>query len=164
MTRRELREHCFKMLFCADFYPAEETKEQLEQYFEVPEEEEYTPEGGLQIVHQVDMDEKDRSYLIKKTGAAMDRVPELDARINEVAEGWKTRRMGKAELTILRLALYEILYDEEIPQKVAINEAVELAKKFGGDDSPSFINGVLAKLVRADAEKKEQQTPDTAGL
>jgi N utilization substance protein B len=94
----------------------------------------------------------------------MDRVPELDARINEVAEGWKTRRMGKAELTILRLALYEILYDEEIPQKVAINEAVELAKKFGGDDSPSFINGVLAKLVRADAEKKEQQTPDTAGL
>ena len=94
----------------------------------------------------------------------MDRVPELDARINEVAEGWKTRRMGKAELTILRLALYEILYDEEIPQKVAINEAVELTKKFGGDDSPSFINGVLAKLVRADAEKKEQQTPDTAGL
>ena len=56
--------------------------------------------------------------------------------------------MGKVELTILRLALYEILYDDEIPEKVAINEAVELAKKFGGDDAPSFINGVLAKLVQ----------------
>ena len=56
--------------------------------------------------------------------------------------------MGKAELTILRLALYEMAYDEEIPEKVAINEAVELAKKFGGDDAPSFINGVLARLVK----------------
>ena len=55
--------------------------------------------------------------------------------------------MGKAELTILRLALYEILYDEEVPEKVAINEAVELAKRFGGNESPAFINGVLAKLV-----------------
>lgn len=52
-------------------------------------------------------------------------------RFNQVAEGWKTRRMGKVELTILRLAVYEMQYDEEIPEKVAINEAVELAKKFG---------------------------------
>ena len=77
----------------------------------------------------------------------MAKIPELDAKINEVAEGWKTNRMGKAELTILRLALYEILYDDEVPKKVAINEAVELAKKFGGDEAPAFINGVLAKLV-----------------
>ena len=55
--------------------------------------------------------------------------------------------MGKVELTILRLALYEIKYDDDVPEKVAINEAVELAKKFGGDDSPAFINGILAKLV-----------------
>ena len=56
--------------------------------------------------------------------------------------------MGKVDLTIIRLALYEILHDDAVPEKVAINEAVELAKKFGGDDSPSFINGVLGKLVR----------------
>ena len=55
--------------------------------------------------------------------------------------------MGKVELTILRLALFEIRYDEEVPDKVAINEAVELAKKFGGDESPAFVNGILAKLV-----------------
>ena len=76
------------------------------------------------------------------------RVEELDGQINDVAEGWKTRRMGKVDLTIIRLALYEILHDDAVPEKVAINEAVELAKKFGGDDSPSFINGVLGKLVR----------------
>ena len=95
----------------------------------------------------MDMEEKDRSYLLLKGTAVLERLPELDARIDEVAQGWKTRRMGKVELTILRLALYEMLHDDEIPEKVAINEAVELAKKFGGDDAPSFINGVLAKLV-----------------
>ena len=54
---------------------------------------------------------------------------------------------GKVELTILRLALYEMKKDETVPEKVAINEAVELAKKFGGSDSPAFVNGILAKLV-----------------
>ena len=161
MTRRELREHCFKMLFCADFYPAEETNEQLERYFEAPEEDETTPEGVSQILHQVDMEEKDHAYLLKKTEAVAENLEELDARINEVAEGWKTRRMGKAELTILRLALYEMIYDDEIPEKVAINEAVELAKKFGGEDAPSFINGVLAKLVK-DKTKSEQAKADSS--
>ncbi len=148
MTRRELREHCFKMLFCADFYPAQETREQLKRYFEATPEDEATPEGEIQILHQVDMGEKDREYLLRKAGAVADMLPELDDIIDKVAEGWKTRRMGKVELTILRLALYEVFHDEEIPEKVAINEAVELAKKFGGDDAPSFINGVLAKVVR----------------
>lgn len=148
MTRRELREHCFKMVFCADFYPEEELNRQLQQYFEAPEEEETTPEGVSQILHDTEMEEKDRSYLLEKAETIVGKLSGLDARINEVAEGWKTRRMGKVELTILRLALYEMLYDDEIPEKVAINEAVELAKKFGGQDSPSFINGVLAKLVK----------------
>ena len=148
MTRRELREHCFKMLFCIDFYPAEELEKQLEQYFEAPQEEETTPEGESEILHCVDMEDGDKGYLLGKAGAALERVTRLDDRINEVAQGWKTRRMGKVDLAIIRLALYEILHDDAVPEKVAINEAVELAKKFGGDDSPSFINGVLGKLVR----------------
>lgn len=148
MTRRELREHCFKMLFCADFYPVEEQTQQLEQYFEAPKEEETTPEGMSQILHCVEMEEKDSNYLLNKTKAAMEKLGLLDDKINQVAQGWKTKRMGKVELTILRLAVYEIDYDEEIPEKVAINEAVELAKKFGGEDAPSFINGVLAKMVQ----------------
>ncbi len=85
---------------------------------------------------------------MNKTKAAMEKLELLDDKINQVAQGWKTKRMGKVELTILRLAVYEMDYDEEIPEKVAINEAVELAKKFGGEDAPSFINGVLAKMVQ----------------
>ena len=55
--------------------------------------------------------------------------------------------MGKVELTILRLAVYEMLFDEDVPSTVAINEAVEIAKKFGGDDTPAFVNGILAKVA-----------------
>lgn len=148
MTRSQLREHCFKMLFCADFYPAEEKEEQLERYFEEPMEDVLTSEGVEEIVHNVSMSEKHEAFLKSKTEEIMLKVPELDAKINEVAQGWKTKRMGKVDLTILRLALFEMLYDDEVPEKVAINEAVELAKKFGGNDSPAFINGVLAKLVQ----------------
>lgn len=147
MTRRELREHCFKMLFCADFYPEEEAKSQLSQYFQAPEEDEMTSEGVYEILHQVELDMADTQYLQDKAEKIMGCLAQLDEKINQVAEGWKTKRMGKVELTILRLALYEMLYDEDVPEKVAINEAVELAKKFGGDESSSFINGVLAKLV-----------------
>lgn len=67
--------------------------------------------------------------------------------LNASAKGWKTSRMGRVDLTILRLAVYEMKFDEDIPEKVAINEAVELSKKFGGDESPAFINGVLAKIA-----------------
>ena len=64
-----------------------------------------------------------------------------------MAKGWKTSRMGKVDLTIIRLAVYELKYEEDIPTGVAINEAVELAKKYGTDTSSSFVNGVLAKLA-----------------
>lgn len=147
MTRREAREHCFKMLFCQDFYPAEEKEAQLEQYFEAPEEEESSETGKEEILHQVEMGEEDRKMLEERVERIMARIPEIDSKIDAVAEGWKTRRMGKVELTILRLAVFEMKEDEQIPEKVAINEAVELAKKFGGKDAPSFVNGILARLV-----------------
>lgn len=71
----------------------------------------------------------------------------MDSRINSVADKWKTERMTKVDLTIIRLASYEIIFDEEVPVGVAINEAVELAKRYGTDQSPSFVNAVLAKLA-----------------
>ena len=74
-------------------------------------------------------------------------LEEIDKIINESSKGWKTTRMGKVDLTLIRLAVYEIKYEEDIPTGVAINEAVELAKKYGTDDSPAFINGVLAKIA-----------------
>ncbi len=147
MTRREAREHCFKMLFCQDFYPAEEKEEQLGRYFEAPAEDVTDQSGADEVLHQVNVPEEDRRKLEDRVEKIMARIPELDREIDRVAEGWKTRRMGKVELTILRLAVYEMKDDGEIPEKVAINEAVELAKKFGGDDSPAFVNGILAKLL-----------------
>ncbi len=131
VTRREMREHIFLMLFRKDFYEANELKEQMELYIadlKEPTVEEY-------------------AYLTGRCNAVVDRLGEIDKALSEAASGWKLNRMGKVDLTILRLAVYEMRYDDDIPVKVAINEAVELAKTFGGDESPGFINGVLAKLA-----------------
>lgn len=131
MTRRELRENIFKMLFRVEFHEEDEMNDQLTLFEEQLE--------GLK--------ETDLSYIKEKTKEIIGHLKEIDAEINEKASGWKTSRMGKVDLSIIRLAVYEIRFDEEVPEKVAINEAVELAKKFGTDDSPAFINGVLAKFV-----------------
>ncbi len=131
MTRREIREHIFLMLFRRDFHEANELNEQMELYIselEKPTLEEY-------------------AYLTSRFQAVVEKIDEIDTILSESASGWKLNRMGKVDLTILRLAVYEMRFDEDIPVKVAINEAVELAKNFGGDDSPSFVNGVLAKLA-----------------
>ena len=135
MTRREIRENIFKLVFCGGFHTSDELQGQVDAYFEA------LPEAT----------EEERAYMTQKFNGIKDRITEIDAKINEVAKGWKTGRMGKAELAILRLAVYEMLYDEEVPVKVAINEAVELAKTFGGDDSAAFVNGILAKLVKTNA-------------
>jgi len=131
MSRRQMREHIFTLLFRRDFHSKEEMQEQIPLYVESVEE----------------LNEADTEELIRRIGALLEKVEELDEKISSVTEGWTTQRIGKAEITILRLALYEMLYEEDVPSKVAINEAVELAKKFGGNESPAFINGVLAKLV-----------------
>ncbi|NLK78258.1 MAG: transcription antitermination factor NusB [Clostridiales bacterium] len=131
MSRREIREQIFKLLFRAEFYEKEEMSEQLSLFFEELDQRK----------------EKDTDYIQKKYEDIMAHLPEIDAMINEVAEGWKTSRMGKVDLTLIRLATYELKYEEDIPTGVAINEAVELAKAYGTDDSASFVNGILAKLV-----------------
>ena len=131
MTRRELRENKFKMLFRVEFHTAEEIPEQFTLF-----EEEI---AGLS--------DEDRAYLTDKCNDIFAKVEELDAAINEVSESWKTSRMGKVDLTLIRLAVYEIRYEESIPTKVSINEAVELAKKYGNDGTPAFVNGVLAKFA-----------------
>ena len=114
MNRRELREHIFRMLFRREFFDSEEEFEgQVRMYLE-----ELEP-----------LEEKDRAYMREKTRAVYRLVPELDEKIDEVAKGWKTKRMGKVDLTVLRLALYEMRHEESVPEKVAINEAVEIARK-----------------------------------
>ena len=132
MSRRELRENIFKILFQVEFNSIEEMQQQSALYFDDIELE----------------DGKEKTYIVEKLNNIVERIPEIDKQINEYSEGWKVDRLGKVELSIIRLAVYELLYDEDIPVGVAINEAVELAKKYSSDDGPSFVNGVLAKIVK----------------
>lgn len=131
MTKREEREHLFKLLFCKDFHDVTELKEQIELYQE----------------QQEILNEAEFAPVKAKLEAIVAEEGTIDMILADVAEGWRLNRMGKAELTILRIATYEIRYDENVPDKVAINEAVELAKKYGNDASSGFVNGVLAKVI-----------------
>lgn len=134
MTRRELREEIFKLLFMVEFYSKEEMAEQVKSYFEdFPEKE---------------ISKKDHAYIEEKYENICAVLPEIDEKIAGAAKGWKLERIGKSDLSILRLGVYEMLYDDDIPVGVAINEAVELAKSFGENESASFINGILGKLAR----------------
>ncbi|MEA4988850.1 MAG: transcription antitermination factor NusB [Anaerovorax sp.] len=82
-------------------------------------------------------------------------LPEIDQRIEECSNNWKINRLAKVDLAILRLSIIELLYRNDIPDSVSINEAVDLAKKFGGDDSGKFVNGVLGKIVRGKQKENE---------
>ncbi len=132
MGRREQREQIFKLVFQLEFNDKTEMPEQMKLYLEQEE---------IQS-------EKDCTYISDKFEKIQEKLSEIDDLINEQTIGWKTERMGKVDLAIIRLAVYEIKYDDSVPVSVAINEAVELAKKFGQDESSSFVNGVLAKFSK----------------
>ena len=131
MTRRELRENVFKMLFRVDFHEEGEMAGQI----------------GMLDEELENIKEEDLAYMNKKCNEIIAKIPEIDEAINASTTGWKTSRMSKVDLSIIRLAVYEMKYEEDVPEKVAINEAVELAKLYGADNSASFVNGVLAKFV-----------------
>ena len=134
MNRRSLREQVFKLLFRVEFNEKEEMEEQCHLFLEHEE---------------LEMSEEEETHIVEKYKAIHDRLEEIDSMINEKAKGWNTDRMGKVDLTVIRLAVYEMKFDETIPDGVAINEAVELAKMYGQDESAGFVNGVLAKFVEA---------------
>ena len=132
MTRRELRENTFVMLFHKEFHDIDEMKEQFELYFE----------------KKAPMSEKDETYVSERVYDILSKLNEIDSDIEEASESWTVSRMSKIDLSIMRLAYYEMRYDESVPLQVAINEAVEIAKLYGGDNSPSFIYGVFGKLAK----------------
>ena len=131
MTRREIRELIFKMVFRVEFHDEEEIPEQLRLFMDTLE------SAG----------EEDRAYIEHKVQDILTHLEEIDTIIDSSAQNWKTSRMAKVELTLIRLAVYEIRYEEDIPTGVAINEAVELAKSYGEENSPAFVNGVLARIA-----------------
>lgn len=131
MNRREQREQIFKILFGVEFHSADELEEQI----------------GLYMEDLGDIRKKDADYMTGKVRSIVEHMDEIDGMINQASKNWKTTRMAKAELSILRLAAYEIKYEDDIPVSVSINEAVELAKIYGSDHGPAFVNGILSGMV-----------------
>lgn len=134
MRRHELREQVFMLLFQVEFHSTEQMPKQIRLFLENSE--------NLTA-------EKDCESIRERCNTITEKIPEIDKLINENTEGWDTNRMGKVELTVLRLAVFELRFDDDIPEKVAIDEAVEIAKKYGQENSGGFVNAILAKIVKA---------------
>ena len=141
MRRSEQREHIFKLLFMTQFNTENEMPEQLSIYFE-----------GLGEVS-----EKDQEAIQQKYDHILEHLDEIDGILNDYSRGWKTTRMNRVDLTALRLAVYEMKMDEDVPVGVAINEAVELVKKYGADNDYQFVNGLLGAVARERGETLEPQ-------
>lgn len=140
MNRHEIRKEVFKAVFMNEFYDSDDMSSVIGTFLE-----------GRDNAEEEDLAKnnktaEDEEYIKTKAEDISSKITEIDALINKSVDGWKTTRMAKVDLTLIRLALYEIKY-ENIPVGVAINEAVTLADEFGSDSSAGFVNGALAKLV-----------------
>ena len=135
MSRRTARRHAFFLIFQIGFHrefdPSLQTKIYLEDKEAVPEE--------------------DREFIHSVVNGAYDFLSEIDALIAKNLSGWEIDRINKTDLAIIRLAVYEMLYDASIPPGVSINEAVELAKQYGTDESYQFVNGILGRVYELTA-------------
>ncbi|MCS6935980.1 MAG: transcription antitermination factor NusB [Candidatus Bipolaricaulota bacterium] len=125
LSRRAARERILRWLFQRDFRPV----------------------SNDELAHE-------DPYVREVAAGVSAKQPEIDRLIAQRAEGWRLERLHTVDRNILRLAIYELLYREDIPPEVVINEAVELAKKYGGEHSPAFVNGILDRIWK-EVRKKE---------
>lgn len=133
MNRRKRRELTFKLLFSEPFYNRDEYFENLNNAF--------TDDSSIII------DESDRLIIIDRVKKIIQNIDTIDQKISNNTRNWSIDRINKAVLAILRVGIYELLFDDDIPNKVAINEAIELSKSYADEDSFSFINALLAKVM-----------------
>ena len=124
MERRKARETALELLFETEF----KKEESAEEIFKKAEE-----------VRNMEYDK----YVETVFFGVLENIDDIDAKISARAIGWKTERMTKTSLSILRLSVYEMMFMKDIPFTVSINEAVELTKKFDDEKAPSFVNGIL---------------------
>ena len=130
MNRSKIREHIFKMVFSYGFDTDKPIDEHMNQYLE-----------------DVTTVESEVTYMKNKVIAVLENKASIDEQLNKASTKWNVSRMSQVDAAILRLMVYEIQMDDDIPTTVAINEGIELAKKFGGDQSPKFVNGIIANIV-----------------
>ncbi|MGN0154887.1 MAG: transcription antitermination factor NusB [Lachnospiraceae bacterium] len=133
MLRSQIREEVFKILFRLPFISEEEMEEQID----------------FSLEELSGKSEENLNYIKNKANDILIKIDEIDKKIEECCEGWNLNRIGKAEITIMRIAVYEILYEEDVPDRVAINEAVELAKIYCDEDAKGFVNAVLGKVEKS---------------
>lgn len=149
MKRRQAREAVLCMLFDYSFHSEETPEELLELYLE-----NYYDEKEKCISEEIRADK----YFSKTYFGVIANLEEIDGIIESLSEKWSKNRISRVSVSILRIAIYELLYCDDVPTEVSINEAVELAKRFDSDDSYTFVNGVLGA-----AEKKIKQEKTSSG-
>lgn len=133
MLRSQVREEVFKIVFRIPFM----------------EEDEMTEQVALSLDELEGKSEDNLNYIKEKTNAIVKNIGSIDKKIEECCEGWNLNRIGKAEIAIMRIAVYELMYDEEVPNRVAINEAVELTKSYCDESAKGFVNAVLGKVEKS---------------
>lgn len=134
MSRRSARNHAFALVFQLGFYKELNVDEIIQNYFEQKQIGKIT--------------EEDREFIYTEFSGIYQNIETIDKIISNNLKGWTINRLNKVDLAILRLALYEIIYVDEIPKSVSVNEAIELCKEYSSDDAPGFINGVLGMIVK----------------
>jgi len=135
MNRHELRTCVFLLLYQKDFYSDEQYEEQQDIFLN-------------EIKNEEPLTDEDRAFVEAEVERITPLLPEIDEKIEQASKGWQLSRIAKAELAILRLGVYEALYDDETPAAVAIDEAVELAKEYGREKGYAFVNGVLDTICK----------------
>ena len=132
MNRSDMREHAFKLIYSLEVQKVDNIQEQVDLYFE---------SNNIK-------DEEAKKYITDAIlGIEKNKAEILSDIEKNLKEEWKLNRISKMDLSVLKLAIYEIKFSE-VPYKVSINEAVELAKKYGEDKSKKFVNGILASIVK----------------
>ena len=139
MKRHDLREQVFKLLFRVEFNKPEDMPEQFELFC-----------NGFGAEDDNDpLKVKDKELVSSRCDLIREKITEIDELINANTEGWDTGRIGKVELAVLRVAVYEMKFDPDVPVNVAIDEAVEIAKKYGQENSGAFVNAILGKIAKS---------------
>lgn len=133
MSRKTAREAAFKTIFEIPFH-TNETPSDIINF-------------GTKYEEYKLSSQSDINYYVNVVSLCFENINNIDNKISTFLKDWTIDRISKVNLSILRLAICEITYIEDIPYQVSINEAIELAKKFSDDDAPSFINGVLASAI-----------------
>ena len=125
----------------------------MQLLFQMEVQNDYSQEIKERFAQEYMKDSNQLEYFNQLFEAVAENLSAIDEKLEACSENWKVSRMAKVDLAILRLSAAEILYLPDVPDSASINEAVDMAKKFGGDDSGKFINGILGKVVRSkDAE------------